>query len=171
MDCNFPPLGWIKKAMTKLGIVTDFSYCSYTSAPNLALTSTYQKLTVFDELIPPVKVSLVNGDFTALAGGVFQWHLERIYQNNDQNPSDPPVQLFIEVRKNSLPIFSRQAPMGSANSPSEPSIDTYSSPFIIKVDKGDVFNFWFKAEDGLGSTPQNVSLTRVQLIANKIHNR
>ena len=82
MKCNLPSIGWVKKALTKLGIVSDFSYCGYTCAPSLSLTATYQKLSGFTEIVEPFNVSELNGDFTALSSGIFEWHLERIYQNN-----------------------------------------------------------------------------------------
>jgi hypothetical protein len=171
MKCNLPSIGWVKKALSKLGIVSDFSYCAYTCEPSLSLTAEYQKVSGFTELVAPYKVLHQDGDFTALSYGIFEWHLERIYMNGDQNPSDPPVKIYIEVRKNGIHVFNRDAPMGSANNPNEPSVSTYSSPFIFNVEKGDIFNFWFKGEDGVGVDPQDVKLIRVQMIANKIHNR
>jgi len=171
MKCNLPSIGWVKKALSKLGIVSDFAYCSYKSSPNLKLTSTYQKLTVFEELIPPVNISELNGDFTALSYGIFEWHLERIYQNTDQNPSELPIQLYIEVRRNGIAAVDIDAPIGTATNPNEPVPAEFSTPFIFKVEKGDIFNFWFKSEDGIGVDPLNIRLVRVQIIANKIHNR
>lgn len=155
-----------KKDIEKIPLVP--AYCSYTNEPNLTLTSTFQKVTGWSELITPVGIVLADGDFTALISGVYQWNLERIYQNFDSNTNDI-IKIFIEIRKNGNVVFSRDIVVNDAKSPQSPTTVPFNSPFIFDVEAGDVFNIYVRATDGVNE-PDDTRLIRAQLSANKIYN-
>ena len=146
------------------------AYCSFTTENILQLNNSFQKVdTGWTEVVTPVNISYLDGIFTTLESGVFQWNLERIYDNHDQNPSSP-IELFIEVRKNGINVFERDIVIGSATGPAEPTTITFNSPFIFTVETNDYFEFYVKATEGDGS-PSDTNLIRMQISANKIYNK
>lgn len=143
------------------------AYCCYSSEPSILLTNTFQKITTFTEIVTPVNISLDNGVFTADKSGLYQWVLERGYTNEDSNPS-APIEITIEIRKNSSNvIYNRTAIIGAATSNSEPSVITFTSPFIMNALFGDTFEFYFKASEGVAN-PSSTMLSRIQLSVNRL---
>lgn len=142
------------------------SYCNYYVEPLLPLTNAYQKATSFVPAIAPVGITEDNGTFTANLSGVYQWNIERVYTNGDTNPSTP-IEIYIEIRKNSIALFSRTAIMSAATAADEPSIISFNSPFISEIESGDILEFYFKSTEGIDS-PTDVVLTHMQMSANMI---
>ena len=168
--CNLPPLNWLVKGLKKLSIVTDVAYCSYNVEPDLSLTNTYQVVTGWNELITPQNISLDSGVFTATKSGVYEWDLERVYTNEENNSSG--IVLYLRVIKNGTDeVFMGEAPIPDAANSSKPILVGLTSPFIIAVEANDTFQFEVKATDGGTDSPaiDTVKLTRMQLKANKIH--
>ena len=144
------------------------AYCCYGVSPALVLTTTFQKVTGWAELITPLNVTEVSGTFTATIGGIYEWHLERIYQNSEKSPVGITT-LYIEVQKNGVTVFSRTAPIQSATANDEPMVSAFNSPFILEVTAGDYFEFYVKADDD-GGNPSDTQLIQMQITADKIHN-
>lgn len=142
------------------------SYCNYYVNPSLPLTNIYQKVTSFVPTIAPVGITEDNGTFTASISGIYHWNIERVYTNGDTNPSTP-IEIYIEIRKNSVALFSRTAIISAATAADEPSIISFNSPFISEIESGDTFEFYFKSTEGINS-PTDVVLTHMQMSANKI---
>ena len=149
-----------------IALLEDKAYCSYYLTPELQLTNTYQQITTFNQLLTPVNITMVGGAFTTTTSGVFSWTLERVYTNGDSNPTAPII-LSIDVRKNGVSVFNKTAIIGAATAGDEPSTISFTTPFIMSVNAGEVFTFHFKAEEN-GATPSDTILERVQLTANKI---
>lgn len=144
------------------------AYCSYTTTPSLVLTTTFQKVTGWSSFITPLNVTEASGTFTASVGGIYEWHLERVYQNTDKHPTGI-INLYLEVRKNGVTVFSRMAPIQSATANDEPTISAFNSPFILEITANDYFEFYVKADDD-GSNPSDTQLIQMQITADKIHN-
>ena len=149
---------------------TTVTYCDYSTTPSLKLTTTPQIVTGWSENITPFGISESNGRFTVNDSGVFKIDLERIYENDDNNPSDK-VFITISVYKNSDPIaiFTRTAPIASATANDEPAIDTFTTPSMQTVNSGDYFEVYVSGEDN-GLDPQDTELIRMKIVANKVHN-
>lgn len=148
-------------------IYEDIGYCGYTTAPNILLTTSFQKVTGWTELVAPVNTTYLNGTFTSLIDGIFEWHLERIYTNSDNSPLTP-ITLALEVRKNGIAVFNRELIISAATNPSEPNASAFTSPFIFAISANDTFEFFVKATMGVIS-PISTRLVRMQMTANKIH--
>ena len=133
----------------------------------IALTTTPQLVTGWTENIVPVDITEDTGVFTVNNAGTYSIQLERIYKNTDNNPS-VGVNLTIDVRKNGVTSFTRTAPITAANAPSEPSIDTFTTPFIKHVEVGDYFEVYVSAEDD-GSPPAGTNLVNMRVVTHKVY--
>lgn len=148
-------------------IYENIAYCGYTTNPNILLTTTFQKVIGWTELVAPVNTTHSNGTFKSLIDGIFEWHLERIYTNADNSPL-MPITLALEVRKNGISVFNRELIIGAATNPSEPNASAFTSPFIFAISANDTFEFFVKASMG-AVNPISTRLVRMQMTANKIH--
>lgn len=151
-------------------ILAPYAYCSYTVSSNLLLTTSFQTVKNFNEIITPLNVSYDNntGKFKSLIDGIFSFTLERIYLNYDQSPATP-VTLWIEMRKNNDIFFERTAIIGSATQASEPSTYPVTTNAIVSVNANDEFEFRVRGIMD-GSNPLNARLSLMQISAHRIHN-
>lgn len=151
-------------------ILAPYGYCSYVSNPNLQLTSTFQVVKDFNEIITPMNVEYDNstGNFKSLIDGIWRFSLERIYLNYDQSPIQPII-LWIEMRKNNDIFFERNAIIGSATQASEPSTYPVTTDTIVQVQSDDIFNFRVRATMNNGN-PLDTRLALFQISAHRIHN-
>lgn len=143
------------------------AYGSWETGDTITLTNAYQLASSFTSMVTAKNITLASGVFTAVVSGVYTWALERIYQNEDTNPVSP-ISVYVDVRKNGISYLERSVIIGAATASDEPSIVSFTSPFIIEAEADDYFEFYFKAEEGAIS-PANTYLTRLQLTADKIH--
>lgn len=144
------------------------AYCDYTTAPNITLTTTPQIVTGWVGDLPPVNITESAGRITVNADGIYNITLERIYENDDNNPT---LQVFvdIEVRKNGVAIFTREAPIPSATANDEPAIMTFTTPSLRMVSASDYFEVFVWGSDN-GANPQDTRLIRMKITADKVHN-
>lgn len=145
----------------------DAAYGGWTNSPNLLLTNVYQKITGFTSMLPLKNITEVSGTFTAVVGGIYTWAIERIYHNYDTAPV-PPIVISMDFRKNGVSQFVKSGTISAATGPSEPSVVSFTSPFLQEVVAGDYFEVYIKATEGAQS-PSNTVLIQLQLIADKIH--
>ncbi len=145
----------------------DTAYCGYSVAPALVLTNVYQKVVGFAPTVAPRNITLVDGIITVGVTGIYTINLERIYTNEDTAPNQP-VKLFLDIRRNSISEFTREAIIGAATANDEPSISAFTSPLILDVVAGDTFEMHSKAEEGLGS-PSSTQLVKVNFTIDRTH--
>ncbi len=146
--CNILSVSYLRSLLQRLGIPVTFAYASYGTATSIPLTIALQKVVGWNEQITPKNISYLDGVFTAEKAGVFAWTLERQYTNTDNNPNDRVV-LTIEIRKNGQVFTTRSADIGTPSNPNKPIFSEFTSPFIVRVEKGDTFSFWVGGSDGL----------------------
>ena len=157
----------IESRLTVVETASQSAYCGYTSAPALALTNGFQKVTGFTPTITPVNITESTGTVTINRDGVYAFDLERIYINEDTSPSQP-IMLYIELRKNGITLISRNLIIGAATSNDEPAIAAFSTPLLLEVVSSDYFEIYVKAEEGVGS-PSDTQLARANFTISRTH--
>lgn len=150
------------------------AYCDYSVAPNLTLTTAEQLLTGWTAETVAVGISELNGIITADVDGVYNITLERIYENDDNNPAlkvNVSIVVYADDQQGGGPIiaFQRTAPISSATAGDEPAILAFSTPANRPVTAGTEFSVYVSAEDN-GANPQDTRLIRAKVVANLIHN-
>ena len=137
---------------------TPIMYCDFLTTTPLQLSATPQLVTTFTDTVPPENVTRTLGAITWGKGGVVSLSLERIYRNNDSNPTNDAVYATIDVRKEGVSLFKRTLPLSTATSPTEPSISPFTSTGLRVVGEGDTFEIYISATDGVSAEPQDVEL-------------
>jgi hypothetical protein len=147
-------------------------YFDYSATGGLALTTTPTILTGWLANGQVAGITELNGEFTVTTGGRWKVDVERIYQNEDNNPSlIVNVTILVEADDQQgggfVPVLNRTAPISSATANDEPSILSFTSPAILEVTPGTVFRFKFSGEDD-GGNPQDTSLIRCDIVGQLI---
>ena len=153
--------------------IAPIAYCDYTNQPNLTLTTTEQLVTGWTEEVASVGISESNGVFTALLDGVYNVTLERIYENDDSNPSlvvNVTIRVYADDQQGGGPIivFDRTAPLSSATAGDEPAILGFTTPANRPIIAGTEFTVYVSGEDN-GGNPTDTRLIRAKVVANLIH--
>lgn len=159
------------EAVEALESVPKSAYCDYSTNPVLLMTTTPTVLDAWTEESTPVGITESNGEFTAAFDGVYNIFLERIYQNNDNNPVDQvTVEITVEADTGGgwVTIFNRVAPISSATAGDEPAILAFGTPANREVTAGTKFRILVNAQDG-GVNPQATYFVRAKVVANLIH--
>jgi len=143
-------------------------YFDIASNPSLPLTSTPQLISGWTQVIPSVGVSVSDGSITFSESGILQVSLERVYQNNDQNPT-LVVEVDVDVRKNGVSLFSQKNIISTATNINEPAIASFTSVGIREISTDDSFEIYISATDGV-TEPQSTLLKSIRMVGNLIHN-
>ena len=143
-------------------------YFDIASNPSLALTSTPQMVSGWTKIVPAVGADITDGRTTFNESGILQVSLERIYQNDDQDPNDV-VEVTIEVRKNGVTLFTRSSTISSATRADEPAIASFTSNGIRDINSSDYFEVYVSGTDG-DVNPASTILKSIRMIGNLIHN-
>lgn len=133
----------------------------------LQLTLAEQLVQGFSTNMPPVDMSVTNGVFQVDKDGMYYIFIERIYVNEDQNPSDQvSVTIRVEADYGSgyVDIFNRTAPISSATSAQEPAVLPFGTAAIRPIPDGATFRIWVSGEDN-GASPQECYLARMKVTA------
>ena len=161
------------KVQTKEDIAvvpTEKAYCSYISSTEVTLTSSFITVDTFTQALVPQGVSYLNGQFTALVSGVWEFNLERIYVNEDNIPT-APVRLYLEMVKNgSIIVLQRDAIISAATAIDEPAICSFNTNRIISVEAGDTFFFRVRAQQTDNAEPLSTKLEIMEVMAHKVFN-
>lgn len=151
------------------------SGCDFKVVPNLLLTTTPTVLTGWtsDDPLYNQGVSESGGEFTVVNAAVYKVDLERVYQNNDNNPALlVNVTITVEAKPDGgsyAPIFSRTAPISSATANDEPAILSFTTPTNLPITANSKFRILVSAEDG-GGNPQECYFVRAKVVANAVRN-
>lgn len=144
------------------------SYCTYTLDSTLALTNVYTKPTLVTSFSTD-DITIASNIFTCNTSGIYQFNVERVYENNDKNPTDI-VQLYLQMIVNgTIVAIDRTAPIVAATANDEPGINSFSTNRMISVAAGDTFYFQVKAEEGAIS-PLDTNLIVMEVTAHKVYN-
>lgn len=152
-------------------LYVESAYCDYSLAPNLTLTATPQLLTGWFAEIAPNGISESLGVFTIASDGIYNVTLERIYENDDNNPADQvfvTIQVFANDGTGAALIFDRTAPIPSATAGDEPAILSFTTPANRPITAGTTFEIYVSAVDGAAS-PEDTRLINAKVVANLIH--
>ena len=142
-------------------------YYSALARIDLPLTNINQIVSGFVDDIAPLNLTMVDGRLTFPYAGIYNFSVERIYFNYDNNPTVPIV-LTIDVIKNGSEIvFNRSVITSAAKTPNEPFIYAVTSRYISDVSKDDYFEFNVRAEEGV-ATPADVKLHLMQVTINRM---
>ncbi len=117
-------------------------------------------------MVTPLNVSDASGVFTVSLDGVFDISIERVYINEDTNPSSP-IDIFIDIRKNGVSVFTRDAIIPTATATDEPATISFTTPIIVEAVADDYFEFYVKAEEGT-SSPSDTTMTALNFSVHKL---
>ena len=143
------------------------SYCTYELDAPVSLTNTYIKPTL-TSLFSTADITISSNIFTCASSGIYEFNVERIYMNNDKNPTDT-VYLYLQMIVNdTIVAIDRNAPIVAATANDEPGINSFNTNRMISVTAGDTFYFQVKSEMGAVS-PVDTQLVVMEVTAHKVY--